>query len=718
MRVFESGQGRARAALLPLVLLAAAGCGDDANSNVTVARVGNGSRLEKLDVLLVVDNSIGMADKQALLAQAMPDLLNQFWRPTCLDDAGQAVGVADEAGACAVGKPQFQPVKDINIGLITSSLGDLTSGACGSPSVLNADDKAHLVWRSPSGGSVSTYQDKGFLAWDPDALRGGDASAPHLADAMADLVSGADQLGCGYEMPLEAMARFLVDPSPYASLTRNGNLLEKGGVDDTILAERRDFLRPDAALAIVLVSDENDCSVNVSGQGFLALGGTPFFRSTSECETDPESPCCTSCGLDHTGCDAGGSCDLNNGQYAQGEDNPNLKCWDQKRRYGVDLLYPVARYVNALSRVDIDPDRSDFEPTDGSGVPNPLFQDSESGGPALKGPADVIVLGIVGVPWQALARRNGAGAPDASLGMRTFEELGDDLAALVGDPDAHEPPSDPFMRESMTPRSGASTIVGASLPGDNPVNGRDYNVFGQDDLQFACIFPLATPISPGPDCSDCTAANGCNNPLCDGVSMTQVATKAYPGLRELAVLEGLGPRAAFASVCPAELDDTNSPAYGYRPAIGALAEGYARSASGGSCLETPLPVDDAGDTSCHLVEAAVNSSCSCDGVIGRAAVAEGSAAYKAVEQARSDGPFDCFCEVTQLTDNDREQCRSNPAIDPGISGWCYLDLEADPPIGAAALVQDCDEGSQRTVRLVGARNPNGITTLYLACEAS
>ncbi|HEY3236196.1 MAG TPA: hypothetical protein VGJ84_15875 [Polyangiaceae bacterium] len=35
--------------------------------------------------------------------------------------------------------------------------------------------------------------------------------------------------------------------------------------------------------------------------------------------------------------------------YTFDDDPLNLRCWDQKRRFGLDLLYPVSRYVEGLS---------------------------------------------------------------------------------------------------------------------------------------------------------------------------------------------------------------------------------------------------------------------------------------------------------------------------------------------------------------------------------
>src|SRR5262249_16117915 len=44
--------------------------------------------VDKLDILLGIDNSRGMADKQEILAQTIPDLVLGLLNPPCVDDMG------------------------------------------------------------------------------------------------------------------------------------------------------------------------------------------------------------------------------------------------------------------------------------------------------------------------------------------------------------------------------------------------------------------------------------------------------------------------------------------------------------------------------------------------------------------------------------------------------------------------------------------------------
>src|SRR5690606_6856832 len=107
--------------------------------------------------------------------------------------------------------------------------------------------------------NLSSYQTLGFLAWDK---LGVDEEADHNLEALKDNVSehilSVDETGCGYEAPLEAMYRFLIDPSPPQAIEvvdavarpatdAAGNVL----IDNDLLGQRADFLRPDSALVVV-----------------------------------------------------------------------------------------------------------------------------------------------------------------------------------------------------------------------------------------------------------------------------------------------------------------------------------------------------------------------------------------------------------------------------------------------------------------------------------
>jgi hypothetical protein len=263
----------------------------------------------------------------------------------------------------------------------------------------------------------------------------------------------------------------------------------------------------------------------------------------------------------------------------------------------MDFMYPIARYVNALGQKQICPSNPDLSAAgcEGPLVQNPLFTDLTGTGQGTRSSELVLLMSIVGAPWQDLA--TGPSLADPNV----LEYLGaSELAAqgrfewITGD--FAQPPADPLMIESDEPRSGVSPATGQALAepgapsGSNGANGHEWNSghTGWGDLQYACIFPLAEPrdcdamTGSGCDCQGVSAEVNSGtydekNPLCQapgspagqGYSSVQHHAKAYPGLRFTELAQGLGERSVLTSICPKVLDPS-SPAYGYNPAIDAL----------------------------------------------------------------------------------------------------------------------------------------------------
>jgi hypothetical protein len=127
----------------------------------------------------------------------------------------------------------------------------------------------------------------------------------------------------------------------------------------------------------------------------------------------------------------------------------------------------------------------------------------------VRDPGLVFLAGVVGVPWQDLARD----PTNLAKGYKNPTELeavnGQGMTTwdiVVGDPAQYIKPKDPHMSESIPPRSGVNPITGDAIkpPGNtsNPINGSEYSNLNQDDLQYACIFPL--PVAR--DCGDARRA--------------------------------------------------------------------------------------------------------------------------------------------------------------------------------------------------------------------
>ena len=545
------------------------------------------------------------------------------------------------------------------------------------------------------------------------------------------MVKGVGQDGCGFEMQLESVYRFLVDPAPYAALNQvplgsiDGN--EKGGVDQGVLDDRANFLRPDSLVAILMLTDENDCSFKPDGPGFNVMDGH-FFKPTNVCASDPNDPCCYSCGqIDPPqGCGAAPECA---GQPTYTDDEPAFYCWDQKRRYGIDFLYPTTRYVNAFTQTFIDPTQDTLAVGDTKKqVRNPLFDNLDGEKVSSRTADRVFFAGIVGVPWQAIARTNPDGQPDIKLGFKSYDELlADDLfTKLAGDPSTSKPPTDPFMVETNAVRTGQSDLLGASPAATNPINGHDRQNL-PDQLQYACIFDLECTGTQceGKDCDDSNEADG--NPLCSGD--TQVRAKAYPGLRELSVLQGMQQQGIVASVCPASLDATAPDAlltYGYNPAVNAIVDQLKRKLNA-QCLPTQLTADPAsGQVQCLVVEARTKKdgeTCDCTGTARAPLEGTSAHAIDAVkEDLGADPNWDCFCAITQVQDQTQlHDCQNIPDSDIAhhqVDGWCYLDATTVPPLGNPDLLESCVEGERHAVRFVNGGEPVPGARAIITCSSN
>lgn len=187
----------------------------------------------RIDLLFVVDDSSSMADEQASLAANV----RRF--ATVLENV--------EGG-----------LPDLHIGVVTTDLGGGGHPIAG----CEGDGRDGALVR---GDLVDgAFLEDVFDGEAPDRRRHNyDGS---LADALASMADvGAE--GCELAQPLEAMRRALDDHPANAG-----------------------FLRDDAFLMVVFLTDEDDCSVRPGGEAHLARGGSVSFRCVEEgivCEDGP-----------------------------------------------------------------------------------------------------------------------------------------------------------------------------------------------------------------------------------------------------------------------------------------------------------------------------------------------------------------------------------------------------------------------------------------------
>ncbi|HLK39279.1 MAG TPA: hypothetical protein VKU41_21110 [Polyangiaceae bacterium] len=393
--------------------------------------------VDKLDLLFMIDNSASMGDKQTLLAQAVPDMINRLVSPNCVDDAGNLTDAVYSAmTGCVIGKPEFPPVHDLHIGVVTSSLGARGGDRCDAtvdtpvpPGKLNAhnDDRGELVNRSGDGEVPLTDAQSmsggggNFLAWFPPiqvnmgqgktppdvtALgpNAGSANAPNtLIGDFTALVAGVHEHGCGFEAQNEAWYRFLVQPDPFDSIQIKGQSAQLSGIDSVILRERADFLRPDSLVAVIVVTDENEevaSPLALGGQGWVFENSTfpgsatmAAPEGTIECKepvdpahpttTGPYGPNCTTCAFVKNDPNFKTRCpDVGAGKQGYldpSDDALNVRFWNQKQRFGVFVGYPTSRYVRGLTSLSVPDSAHETDKTGnyvGDAQPNcvnPLF---------------------------------------------------------------------------------------------------------------------------------------------------------------------------------------------------------------------------------------------------------------------------------------------------------------------------------------------------------
>jgi len=737
------------------------------------------SAVTKIDLVLMVDNSSSMADKQAVLALAIPDLINGLVNPSCLDASGAIVAnqPTGPLEACPAGSGrEFPPITDIHIGLLSSSLGTFGADGCRVTTGLNNDDQGHLLTRAPTTGSVATYQNLGFLAWDPaqklvppgEASIGDPTATPPvagLATSLHDLVLGDNQVGCGFESQNESWYRFLVDPTPSNATQLTGDGTLRGSqvavstaLDTTVTQQRQDFLRPDSLLAIINVTDENDTSIKE--QSYYPVFAQELDKATetahqympharAECTDPTKGPadhCCASCGLPAPeGCPVDTACAADP-SYDSAHDNFNLHAFGlgtHKARFGEEFFYPPSRYVTALTSPTVT-DRT------GKTVANPIYSvlDPTLKNASVRDKSLVFYATITGVPWELIARQTANGTPDllngvseidptAIGGFKTAAELSlrdskghtfwDDI---VGDPENYVAPLSPFMQESTQPRTGVDPITGVNIATANTINGGERPIAQPaGDIEYACYFHLTT----SRDCStdsecDCYGTKGIGNPLCgpnsndpSGNPTEQINAKAYPGIKNLAIAKGMGDQGIAASICAAQLTDNsvNRSDYGYRPAIRAIIDRL-KQVIGGQCLTRTLTADSAGQVPCLVIEArnTGGGACTCDGPARSFATDEQKPAIVEAIQENPDTASECYCVINQTLQGAAQTSCQNDVLNPTAEGWCYVDDTVSPPLGNAEIVARCPADEKREVRFVGNGVPALGATTFILCASS
>ncbi len=189
-----------------------------------------------LDVLFVIDDSPSMADKQVNLANNFPNFINVLnTLPGGLPDIHIGVVTTDLGTRATEGAPG-------------PAIGQIGSGGC---SGTGKSGNLQTSGAAVTGTFISDIKQ-------PDGSRAKNyvGSLDMVFSQMARVGAG----GCGFEQPLEAM-----------KVALNNNPANAG------------FVRADALLAVVFLTDEDDCSIRSAtmlGPESAALGPLQSFRCT------------------------------------------------------------------------------------------------------------------------------------------------------------------------------------------------------------------------------------------------------------------------------------------------------------------------------------------------------------------------------------------------------------------------------------------------------
>jgi hypothetical protein len=662
--------------------------------------------VERIDLLFAIDNSASMGDKQEILAEAIPDLLNRLLEPNCVDSKNpETVVGASTNGQCAAGsKPEFSPIKDLHVGIVSSSIG--TPGDPDScPANGGKNDMGHLITRSAKGGNGSAGN-SGFLNWLP-GQSGGISDKGALVSSFQDLVAGVGESGCGFEAQLESWYRFLIQPDPYENVEVVNDRAILRGVDETILQQRADFLRPDSLVAIIMVTDENESTADprsLGGQGWNFMRGNVAPPvPTKECATAPMSD----------GCKPTGEQDPNE------KTKNNVRFFQMKRRFGVDPQFPLQRYLNGLGLDSsgqpqlnpMVPDRDGEHVQGQSGYldkrncTNPLFAAKlpQTANDELckleRGPRDasqVFFAAITGVPNQLLHF-------DPTSAEKSRLKPEDWVKILGKDPLNYDfTGADPHMLESTEKRKALDGVT------NDPIHGREFETNGAD-LQYACIFDLKKEKScaGNPNC-DCTISP--DSPVCvPGSKDRQKSAKAYPGIRHLALAKAAGDQGIVSSICPIDTKDpspTNA-FYGYRPAVKVIIDRL-KNALAVQCLPRSLTKSDDGKASCLLLQVLGKKGTSSDCKALGLEVPESDILQRFLKDQESSAgkgynPADYpVCKVPDLSSKDGSSCVENDK-----AGWCYV---------TSAGAREATAGACSNAILFSKKgNPQSGSRVYLQC---
>lgn len=281
--------------LLPAALLALAACNEHPLKEVELSRTAETvldvdiAPLRNVDILFVIDNSGSMAAEQANLAANLAPMIERLEEEQIAADYRIAVTTTDvDDKACKstgpedgnfvatscrdrleqfITQPNFTPREDAQQSACMSLCPESLEGLRTLPSTIEGDPaEVSRPWIENILGTTNLPEgvttEQAFACMGPQGID-----------------------GCGVEAPLRAMQR---------ALTRAGASTE----------DEYGFMRDDAILLVVFVTDEADCSANGRFPSEIGADGTSTgcWNAGVQCSEGPDGSLdCTSANLDVDG---------------------------------------------------------------------------------------------------------------------------------------------------------------------------------------------------------------------------------------------------------------------------------------------------------------------------------------------------------------------------------------------------------------------------------
>lgn len=227
-------------------------------------------RIDKVDVLFMVDNSNSMSEEQQKLEAQFPQLITVL-----------TTGDLDGDGA-----PNFPAVRDLHVAVVSSDMGaggfrqgSGSHAQCGT----RFGDDGIMQTLGRSEGCEAGYPS--FLGFEPSSFGTVDARNMGISDFAHDFscVAHLGDDGCGYEQQLESVLKALTPSTctdPWCTFS--------GGTTGHGDEENAGFLRDDSLLAVILVTDEDDCSA-ADDDLFKPTGSRYSGKANVRCAFNPNA---------------------------------------------------------------------------------------------------------------------------------------------------------------------------------------------------------------------------------------------------------------------------------------------------------------------------------------------------------------------------------------------------------------------------------------------